>query len=63
MIINLKEETQKLVFNLKENVNKQMSWKKIQKKKSQMSEVKHTIQDLKEEINKDIEPWKMINPK
>jgi hypothetical protein len=30
MINNLKEETQKLVFDLKEYVNKQMSSKKIQ---------------------------------
>jgi uncharacterized protein YoxC len=46
MINDLKEETQKLVFDLKENTNKQMD------------EIKKTIKDMKEEINKDMETLK-----
>jgi hypothetical protein len=42
MINNLKEETQKLVFDLKEDMNKQLNELK------EMNEIKKTIKDMKE---------------
>jgi archaellum component FlaC len=61
MINNLKEETEKLVFHLKENVNKQLN--EFKKKYKHMNEIKKTIQDMKEEINKDMETLKTIQHK
>jgi hypothetical protein len=60
MINNLKEETQKLVLDLKEDMNKQLDELREYK---QMNEIKKTIQDMKEEINKGMELGKIINPR
>jgi hypothetical protein len=48
MVNNLKEETQKLVFDLKDNMNKPLN-ELIENTNKQMNEIKHTIQDMKEE--------------
>jgi flagellin-like hook-associated protein FlgL len=61
MINNLKEETQKLVFDFKENVKKTIKW--AQREYKEMNEIKKTIQNMKEEINKDMETLKKINLK
>jgi hypothetical protein len=52
MINEFKEETQKLVYDLKENMNKQL--KELREFK-QMNEINKTMQNMKEEFNKDIE--------
>jgi hypothetical protein len=58
MINKLKEETQKLVFYLKEDVNNQPN-----ELKENTNKIKENIQDMKEEINKDMEILKKINLK
>jgi F0F1-type ATP synthase membrane subunit b/b' len=55
MINDLKEETQKLVFDIKKDMNKQLSELKESK---QMNEIKKTTQHMKEEINKDMQTLK-----
>jgi gas vesicle protein len=54
MINNLKEETQKLVLDFKDDVNKQWA----QRGYKQISEIKKTIQDMNKEINEDTETLK-----